>query len=72
MTHPGQVSAEAETPPDGAEVAHLDPAAELAGRLGIAAQRLAGLADQPLTEHLACYDALHGELQDALAVIDSL
>jgi hypothetical protein len=70
MTHPGQVPPGA-APRDGPE-AHTDPAAELVGRLGAAAQRLTGLADQPITEHVARYDTLHGELQDALAAIDSL
>jgi len=28
---------------------------------------LAGLADQPLREHVAVFDAVHGALQDRLA-----
>jgi hypothetical protein len=71
MTHPGQAPAEAAAR-DVPVVASTDPAADLAARLGVAAQRLTGLADQPITEHVARYDTLHGELQDALAAIDSL
>jgi hypothetical protein len=49
-----------------------DPVHEVTDRLGAAAERLAELADEPVAEHVARYDALHGELQDALAAIDEV
>jgi hypothetical protein len=45
---------------------------EVTDRLAAAADRLADLADQPVGDHVARYDALHGELQDALAAIDEV
>jgi hypothetical protein len=53
-------------------VATPDPVLEVTERLGAAAERLADLAEVPVTEHVARYDALHGELQDALAAIDEV
>lgn len=49
-----------------------DPVDEVTERLGAAADQISDLADQPVTEHVARYDALHAELQDALAAIDDL
>jgi len=49
-----------------------DPVQEITERLGAAADRLADLTDEPVTEHVARYDALHNELQDALAAIDDV
>jgi putative heme iron utilization protein len=49
-----------------------DPVDEVTDRLGAAAERLAELADEPVAEHVARYDELHGELQDALAAIDEV
>jgi len=34
--------------------------------------RLAELADLPVAAHVARYDAVHGELSDALAAIDGV
>ena len=51
-------------------VTNPDPVHEVTERLGAAADRLAELADEPVAEHVARYDALHGELQDALAAVD--
>jgi hypothetical protein len=51
-------------------VTAADPVPEVTDRLAAAADRLADLAEQPVAEHVARYDALHGELQDALAAID--
>jgi hypothetical protein len=49
-----------------------DPVQEITERLGTAADRLAELADEPVAGHVAWYDALHNELQDALAAIDDI
>jgi len=49
-----------------------DPVDEVTERLGSAADRLGELADDPVAEHVARYEALHGELQDALAAIDEI
>jgi hypothetical protein len=39
-------------------------------RVDAALRRLDGLESQPVSEHVAQYDALHRTLQDALAAID--
>lgn len=49
-----------------------DPVHEVTERLGAAADRLTALADEPVAEHVARYDALHGDLQDALAAVDEV
>jgi len=49
-----------------------DPVHDVTERLGTAAEQLADLAEAPVAEHVARYDALHGELQDALAAIDEV
>jgi hypothetical protein len=41
-------------------------------RVGAAAAALDELADLPVAAHVARYDALHGELSDALAAIDGV
>lgn len=44
-----------------------------AGAVDVVAQvrgRLAGLADQPVGEHVTAYDEVHRRLQDALARLD--
>ena len=33
-------------------------------------ERLDGLADRPVTEHVAVFDEVHRALQDALATLD--
>jgi hypothetical protein len=53
------------------------PAAEedLPAQVGLLAAALDGLGDLaalPVAEHVERYDALHGELQDALASIDGV
>ncbi|HZB50017.1 MAG TPA: hypothetical protein VE547_13070, partial [Mycobacteriales bacterium] len=40
--------------------------------LAASAAALDGLADLPVGEHVARYDALHGELSGALAAIDGI
>jgi hypothetical protein len=54
------------TPAGGEEV----PA--VVGTLAASAAALDELADLPVAEHVARYDALHGELSDALAAIDGI
>jgi hypothetical protein len=39
-------------------------------RVQAAQERLAGLADVPLVEHVAVLDEVHGVLQEALAGLD--
>jgi hypothetical protein len=53
-------------------VTNPDPVHEVTERLGAAADRLSALADEPVAEHVARYDALHGDLQDALAAVDEV
>jgi hypothetical protein len=53
-------SAEAEGPP------------EQVTALAATVAALDELADLPVTEHVPRYDALHGELSDALAAIDGV
>jgi len=53
-------------------VSSPDPVHEFTERLGAAAERLADLAEEPVGEHVARYEAVHGELQDALAAIDEV
>jgi hypothetical protein len=45
---------------------------EVVGALAASAAALAELADLPVAEHVARYDALHGELSEALAAIDGI
>jgi hypothetical protein len=45
---------------------------DVVGRLEAAAAALDELAGLPVTEHVARYDALHGELSEALAAIDGI
>jgi hypothetical protein len=47
-------------------------APEVVGRLEASAVALEELAGLPVTEHVARYDALHGELSEALAAIDGI
>ncbi|HSV65812.1 MAG TPA: hypothetical protein VLJ59_07895 [Mycobacteriales bacterium] len=47
-----------------------DTVQQVTERLGTAVELLDALTDQPVDEHVAHYDALHGVLQDALATID--
>ena len=42
------------------------------GALAGSAAALDGLAELPVAEHVARYDALHGELSEALAAIDGI
>jgi hypothetical protein len=35
-------------------------------------ERLAGLSERPVSEHVAAYDAMHQLLQDALATLDEV
>jgi hypothetical protein len=49
-----------------------DPVEDVTERLGAAAEQISDLADQPVSEHVTRYDALHTELQDALASIDDI
>lgn len=72
MTHPGQTAAGSVPVGEPAAEPAAAQATELADRLAAAAQRLAALAELPVTEHVVGYEALHGELQDALITIDSL
>jgi hypothetical protein len=45
---------------------------EVTQRLGAVADQIADLSNEPVTEHVARYDAVHAELQDALAAIDDI
>jgi hypothetical protein len=49
-----------------------DPVHEVTERLGAAAEQLAELAEEPVAEHVARYEALHAQLQDALAAVDEV
>ena len=40
--------------------------------LAASAAALDGIAELPVAEHVARYDALHGELSEALAAIDGI
>jgi hypothetical protein len=42
------------------------------GALAGSAAALDGLTELPVAEHVARYDALHGELSEALAAIDGI
>ncbi len=57
---------------EGGGVSDPDPVQEITDRLGAAADRLADLSEVPVGGHVERYDALHTELQDALAAIDEV
>ncbi len=44
----------------------------MVGALAVSAAALDELAELPVAEHVARYDALHGELSEALAAIDGI
>ena len=76
---PGEAAAEAE--PAAGEPSAEDGSGDLTDRGGMPAEvtGLAGsvaaldeLADLPVAEHVARYDAVHGELSDALTSIDGV
>ena len=64
---PAPVATEPAPVPTGTE----DPPAEVAA-LASSVAALDQLGDLPVVEHVTRYDALHGELSDALAAIDGI
>lgn len=52
------------------EPTEIEPADPALARVRAAAERVAQLPGQPLTEHAGTYQEIHGELQAALAEID--
>lgn len=57
-------------PPGGGAVAAAD--GETVARVQAAAATLGALDELPVAAHVARYDALHGELSEALAAIDGV
>jgi len=67
---PGPAASGDSTP--GPAAAPQPDAGSAAAALEASVARLAELADLPVAAHVARYDALHGELSDALADIDGV
>ena len=73
VTQPASAPAGADRVPVDAEPAPgTPPAPAEVGALAGSVAALDQLAGLPVAEHVARYDALHGELSDALAAIDGI